>query len=271
MKNEAVKRPLIAAHRGAAGGNIPCNTLASFDAALRQGTDIIELDVSRSSDGKLFVFHPGKERVHLFTPLPISKMTAEEVDKLRYVNVDADPTQFGISTFDAALEHLKGRCVINVDKFYMFMPEITQTIRRHGMQDDVIVKTPDGEDWFRKVEEVAPDLPYMVMTRNDTFSEELLQRKLRYMGTEVLFAEDTSPLAQNGYVDHMHALGLKVWANAIVYYYRTVLSGGHNDDISVVGREDEGWGWLADRGYDIIQTDWPLACRLYLENRGKLR
>lgn len=260
-------RPLIAAHRGVAAGNIPCNTLAAFDAALRQGADIIELDITRSQDGKLFVFHPGKERMHLYCATPIKKMAAAEVEKLHFVNVDSDATQFTVSYFDDVLEHLRGRCQINVDKFYMYMPEITQTIRRHGMQEDVIVKTPEGEDWYRQVEEIAPDLPYMIMTHNDNFSEQLMKRPMRYLGAEVLFTDDRDRLASPEYVEWMHKNNLLIWANAIVYDYRTVLSGGHNDDISVVGREDEGWGWLADRGYDIIQTDWTLAMRLYLENR----
>ena len=66
--------PLIAAHRGVCGGNIPCNTIQAFDIALRQGADIIELDVTRSSDGKMFVFHPGKESIHLYSPRSITDL-----------------------------------------------------------------------------------------------------------------------------------------------------------------------------------------------------
>ena len=31
----------------------------------------------------------------------------------------------------------------------------------------------------------------------------------------------------------------------------------------------KGWGWLADRGFDIIQTDWALPLRMYLDETGK--
>jgi len=260
------KRPLIAAHRGVCGGNIPCNTLESFDIALRQGADIIELDVSRAADGSLFVFHPGMERITLYSPRPIAKMTADEVRAMYLVNGDSTLTDRKVSYFDDALEHLKGRCIINVDKFFFWMEEIAAVIRRHNMQDQVIVKTYGEGDAIEKAAQIAPDLPYMVITRKDDFSERLAKLPIRYMGTEVLFEKDTNELASPEYVEKMHKLGLKVWANAIVYNYRTVLSGGHNDDISIVGREDEGWGWLADRGYDIIQTDWTLPMRLYLEN-----
>lgn len=262
-----MKKPLIAAHRGVSGGNIPCNTIASYDIALSQGADIVELDVSRTADGKLFVFHPGMESAHLLSPKLLKDMTADEVSSLRYVNTDNTPTQFGISSLEDVLEHLKGKCLINVDKFFFWPGEIGKVIRSLGMQDQVIVKTGDDPALFDEVERVASDMPYMVITRSDTFSDTLLKRNLRYVGTEVLFAEDTSPLASPAYVDAMHAKGLKVWVNGIVYDYKAVLSGGHNDDISVTGHPDEGWGWLCDRGYDIIQTDWTLPLKLYMDQK----
>ena len=47
---------LLAAHRGYYGGNIPFNSHASFQIALNHDADIVELDVERSEDNKLFVF-----------------------------------------------------------------------------------------------------------------------------------------------------------------------------------------------------------------------
>ena len=32
------------------------------------------------------------------------------------------------------------------------------------------------------------------------------------------------------------------------------LAAGHDDDTSVLGHPEQGWGWLMDRGFDIIQT-----------------
>ena len=46
---------LIAAHRGVSGGNIPFNTIKAFEAALCQGADILETDITSRKDGKLFV------------------------------------------------------------------------------------------------------------------------------------------------------------------------------------------------------------------------
>ncbi len=264
------KRPLIAAHRGVCGGNIPCNTVEAFDIALRQGADIIELDLSRSSDGKFFVFHPGMERITLYSPLEIRQMTAAQTEQLHPVNADSTVTPYKVSCFDDVLEHLKGRCLINVDKFFYWPEEAAAVIRRHGMQDQVIVKTYDNEDAFQRVEQTAPDMPYMVITRKDTFSEQLNKRPMRYIGTEVLFKDENDPLASHEYIERMHAMGLKVWVNAIVYNYRTVLAGGHSDDVAMTNSEENGWGWLIDRGFDIIQTDWTLPLKLYMDRRQQV-
>jgi glycerophosphoryl diester phosphodiesterase len=48
--------PLVIAHRGASA-YAPENTIPAFELAVRQGADMIELDVQRSADGVLVVFH----------------------------------------------------------------------------------------------------------------------------------------------------------------------------------------------------------------------
>ena len=40
---------------------------------------------------------------------------------------------------------------------------------------------------------------------------------------------------------------------------------------TIVNDPADGWGRLADMGYDIIQTDWTGMLREYLEESGKMR
>lgn len=270
IREAAGKRILIAAHRGVSGGNIPCNTLQAYEIALRQGADIVEIDVAQSLDGELFVFHPGMEFPHLRSEKPLSALTAEEIRQLRFVNQDGTVTACGISPLDEVLELLKGRCLVNIDKFWTAMPAITAAVRRHGMEQQVIVKTAADERWFSMVEEIAPDLPYMPIIKNrDTVTNGLLRRGLSLLGAEVLFGTEEDETASPAYIQRMHENGLLLWANAIVYDYRAVLSAGHTDDISLTDDPQRGWGWLADRGYDIVQTDWTLPLRLYYEQTGR--
>ena len=84
----------------------------------------------------------------------------------------------------------------------------------------------------------------------------------------MLFASDGERLASREYVEWAHGLGLRLWVNSILYDYRVELAGGHSDDASLTGSPDIGWGWLIDRGFDIIQTDWPGMLRDYIVARG---
>ena len=266
------KKILLAAHRGVAGGNIPCNSRQAFQIALNQGADIIELDVESSLDGELFIQHPGMEKVHLRLADSIKNYPASVVKEFYLSNCDLTRTDQHIMRLEDALTMLKDKCIVNIDKFWEHPEEIAVLVRKLHMEDQVIIKTSNKPKYLDDVEKYAPDLPYMAIVKEeDTTYEEIRKRNIRYVGVEVVFAEETAPVAQKEYIDRMHSDGMLVWANGIVYNYKDVLAAGHNDDISLVEDPEKGWGWIADKGYDIIQTDFLLPCRQFLEQTGRRR
>lgn len=270
IQEAAKDHVLLAAHRGVAGGNIPCNTLQAFQIALNHGADIVEIDVSISADHQFFVFHPEIEPVHLLSPKFICDMTAEEVAQKRFVNQDGVATECPVSRLDDVLDFLKGKCIVNVDKFWTDIPGIAACIRRHGMQDQVIVKAPAEPEYLELLEKYAPDLPYMpLISRQDTITPELLKRKISFLGAEVLFYSDDDQTASEEYIASMHKRGLLLWVNSIIYDYREQIAAGHSDDVAITGNPDDSWGWLLDREFDMIQTDWILPLRLYIQSRGQ--
>ncbi len=262
------KAPLLAAHRGVSGGNIPCNTEAAFRAAIAQGADIVELDVSLSRGGSLFVFHPGMEPAHLGTKRLLCTRADRSVAQLRFRNFDHTKTTEPIMTLDDALELLKDRCLVNLDKFWSAPEAIAACVRRHGMQEQVLIKTGAGERDLKKVEAAAPDLPFLAIVREkDDVSERLLRRSLRFYGIEALFKTDDAPVVSDEHIAWLHKNGLCIWGNAIVYNYRDVIAAARTDDVSVTGDPDAGWGWFMDKGFDIVQTDWLLAAKTYYAKR----
>ena len=272
LVRDARQKTLLVAHRGISGGNIPCNTIAAFDAALADGADMIELDVSRSLDGTLYVFHGGCELAHLGLCRPLTDLTDAEIRVLRYLNCDLGVTEHPVYTFDDVLEHLKGRCYINCDKFWEHPREISDRIRAHGMMEQILVKTGPQKELFDVIEQYAPDVQYMVIVRENAeeIHRELLRRNINYMGQELLFTSEDSPLCAPSYLERLRNDRILSWCNTIVYNYRAVLSAGHNDDTALCGDPETGWGWVARRGFDFIQTDWPLMLREYLEKNGLL-
>lgn len=264
------KKVLIAAHRGTCGGNIPCNSIAAFQAALYAGADIIELDVERSADGELFVLHPGMEPVHLRMRDSIKTLPASALMHLRLSNCDLSRTEYGLIRLEDALTFLCGKCTIAIDKFKNNPEAIAALIHKLKMEDQVLIKTDYSETNIEAVEKYASDIPYLPFVRGGLeIHENLMRRNIRYAGLEALFETEESPAATKEFLACLHADGKLVWGNAIVYNYREVLSAGHTDDVSVTGNPELGWGWLADHGFDIIQTDFAYHCRSYLEQTGR--
>lgn len=268
--DKAKENIIIVAHRGAAGGNIPCNTITAYEIALRQGADMIEADVSCSADGELFLFHPGMEEEHLNQKIELGKMTFEEIKKLRYANYDKTPTQFGISSFDDFLEIFNDRCFINIDKFWDNPEKIYHAVKRHNMLDQVLVKSKISKNVLGVLENLCPELAFIpIVAEEHPMHEILMKRNINYIGAEVLFKKDDSPLAGEEFISMMHNDNKLVWVNSIIYDYKEQLSGGHSDDTAMTVSPDYGWGWLADRGFDFIQTDWTMMLIDYLKKSGK--
>lgn len=268
FRESAKDHVLIVAHRGSCGGNIPCNTMPAYEMALRLGADVLETDVSMSKDGTLYTFHPGCEMPHLRSEKFLWELTDKEIKDLRFVNQDQTYTQFGVQKFEETLENFKGRCYINVDKFWDHPAEIYRSIKRLDMIDQIVVKSAPSEEVFRVLEEIAPELQFMPIVKNtNDVHEQLKNRNINYLGAEVLFKEDSAPVASPEFLEMMHKDGKLVWANAIIYNYKSQLSAGHSDDTAVCGDYDGSWGWLAKHGFDFIQTDWVGPLVSYLKEK----
>lgn len=256
----------VVAHRGAAGSNIPCNTIPAFDIALKGGASILEMDLFKSTDGKIFIFHTGKEPYQLNKNIDLTKLDSEEIKKLRLINVDFNPTQWGINSFDDVLEHFKGRCILNLDRIGDCIPDVIKAVERHNMKDQVLLKHAPIPSVLKIIEEVAPDYMFMpIYMEEDNASEIIEKMNINYIGAELVFKTEESPVIQPEYIESMKKRGKTLWGNAVLYNYKIPLSAGHTDDVSMIDDPDKGWGWLVDHGFDIIQTDWTYQCCKYLK------
>ena len=271
IRERALRRKvLITAHRGMNGGNIPCNSIACYKIAHRYGADIIELDITASKDGELFMLHPGMEPVHLKQNLCIGDLDSKQVKEFFLYNQDITQTQYPIATLDETLEELAPLdCFINVDKFWDNPDLISKCIRRHGMADRILVKTGTDPKTLDKVEKYASDMQYMSCTKGGfAVHEDIKRRNINYVGVEALFNNDECENCSDEFIEMLHKENRVVWANAIVYDYKAVIASTHTDDESLLNNPDDGWGWFAKKGFDIIQTDWVSECDAYLREKG---
>ena len=265
---KAAGRPLLAAHRGVCGANIPCNSMAAYKIALDAKADVVEIDVAISKDGEYFVFHPGMENVFLGSDKPIKEMSAAEVDSLYLLNCDFARTSYKVPRLAEVLEFLKGKAYINVDKFWTDVEGISREIRKAGVERQVIVKTHTDKESLDRVAKYASDFMFMPVVKvKDEVTDSLIAKGVNVIGAEILFSSEDDDVISEAYVSSMHERGLLLWVNPIVYNEKKVITAGHTDDLALTKSADEGWGWLVDHGADILQTDWIIPLRNYLEER----
>lgn len=261
-------RPFLAAHRGICGANVPCNTMLAFQIAVEQGADIVEIDVAKSKDGKFFVFHPKMEPVFLKSEKLIAEMTADEVSQLFLYNQDDVITHYKVPTLEEVLTYLKGKVYINVDKFWTDVEGISKVIRKVGVERQVIVKTFTDEESLDSVVKYASDFMFMpLIKKKDEVTDMLREKGVNVIGAEILFESETEDVISDEYIQKMHDKGLLIWANAIIYDERAVISAYHTDDVAMEGNPDKGWGWLINKNVDIIQTDWLWAIKAYINSK----
>ena len=272
LRETAKEHRIIVCHRGVTGGNIPCNTLPAYKIALLEGADMLETDVSTTVDGELVIFHPRMEKDQLGAPdCDISKMPWDKVKELRYTNADNRATQFGLLKLDEFLEEFKGKCYINIDKFWGNPAGIYKAVKRHDMIDQVLVKSQINEEVIRVLEEVGPEIPFMPVVYEEVPAQlaELKHRNINYVGVEVVFEREDSELCSEQFLDKLRADGKLTWVNSLIYNTKKQLSGGHSDDTAFTVSMGYGWGWLAQKDFDLIQTDWPGHMIRYLKSTGQ--
>ena len=270
VKKVREKGILVAAHRGTKGANIIENTVDAFDCAIQNDADIVELDIVSSTDGVLYVFHDGNENRLLGTPKSIKEMTSAEIDACRYRNAYGKKTGFRVNRLDAVLAHLKGDVLINVDRCWDIFDSVIGMIRMHDMFDQVIMKCPPNEPNLRCILDSEAPIMFMAMVATQQELDMALALDLNLVAVEINFTSEQSPLLSEANIARLKERGILLWTNALSLKAGWTASAGHDDNVSITQNPDIGWGWLVDRGFDIIQTDWPMLLRRYLLSRREL-
>lgn len=262
------RRVMIAAHRGTSGANIIQNTIGAYENALLHGADILELDVIQTVDGDFFTFHNGQEPGLVGTDQDIRTMTTEQVRNLRFFNGMQERVKEPVNSFDDVLEHFKGKnCLINVDRSWFYWRDVIRAINRHGMKDQIILKSHAADEELKILAEEGPDIMYLPILRDPAVLDRVRRYKVNLYGAEVIFETEDHAFCSGEFIEGMHRDQKKLWVNALTLDDTTKLTAGHDDNSAILQDMDQAWGWLIDKGYDIIQTDWPLLLKTYINGR----
>lgn len=230
-------RPFVIAHRGASG-EAPENTMAAFDLAIRQGADVIELDVHVTADSALIVMHDfAVDRTTdghgLIKDLKLADVRSLDASARSSLATAAQQ----VPTLDEVLDWAHGRVPVAIEvksgpiRYAGIESKIAQRIAHHSMADEVVVISFDHSLLLR------------------------MKKVDRRIATGVLYAcapVEPSTLAMAAHADVL----LPHWAD---------LNGAMVEDAHECGLAISTWavdderdiGWVVSLGVDAVATNFP--------------
>ena len=257
---------LIAAHRGSWAGNIVQNTVGAYRAALQMGADLVETDISRTTDGTLYSFHDGAEHRVFCVKENIQTLDSARVDGMNPLNALERPTQRHIQRLSEVLEALDDGTLINVDRSWFWFEPVLEMLDRYPYAaKQCLIKAPLSA---RHVLETLNNHPVKYMFMPICYSMQDIREAMSYpelnvVGAELIAFTQQDELFGSDATRFLHENHLFAWVNTLVIgdIYDKPLYGGLDDDISVLENPQLGWGRLMDMGIDVLQTDWPAILR----------
>ncbi|WP_067142906.1 glycerophosphodiester phosphodiesterase family protein [Oceanivirga salmonicida] len=273
--DELIKKKtfLIVSHRGLYGANIIDNTLESVELAFRTGADIVEIDVIKSTDNILYAFHSNEEFKRFNKNIKLSEMSSKEIENLEYLNVLGNKTGKKVDKIEDILKFSKGKGLINLDRAWDNFDEVFKLVKKLNMEDEVIVKSPPNDEYISFLKNSDIKLMYMPILDDYKDIDKVIDEKINLVAVELLFKNSSDKIISNEYINKLKNKNIHIWANSIELGGIHKLQAGYSDDFSLFN-DGKGWEWLYERGFNIIQTDWPFLLYEFRNNKingGKIK
>ena len=262
------KKCLIAAHRGSWGGNITQNTVGAYKAALQMGADIVETDVTATTDGVLYSFHDGNEQRVFGVEKSIRQMDSKEVESYHPINTCNELTAARINHLTEVLDFLSHGELLNIDRAWNIIPQLLEVLDRYpNAKYQVVIKAPLKAKAAYEYLNAHP-VKYMFMPICYSFEDvesALSYPDLNVVGCEIIAFDEQMELFSDESIQRIHDRNLFVWVNAVTLGDVGVrpLYAKLDDDVSVLEDPSLGWGKLFEKKIDVMQTDWPALLYQY--------
>src|ERR1035437_4873932 len=270
LHNPQKKQVLLSSHR-CDWRNAPENSIAALNSSIKVGVDIDELDLKMTKDSVLIIMHDQTIDRTTTGKGKLQEYTLAEIQKFKLKNGLGRATDNTIPTFKNYLETAKGKILIDVDKGYVYFPQVIKLLKETGTLSQAIININD-KTTFDEVEarygKVPDDIILMpIVVYNDKVRAEAVAASyLRHKNTifQPVWKDDKYITDEN--LVQFSNKGYGIWFNSLW----ASLCGGHHDDRAVEqNKPDETWGWLIAHGATIIQTDRPSELLMYLKKQKR--
>lgn len=256
---------MVIAHRGD-WRNAPENSLQAIENCIAMGVDMVEIDVRMTRDSQLVIIHDETLDRTTTGQGRVADWTLDSLRTLYLRNGANHPTHHRIPTLAEAMRVAKGRILVNLDKCYGYFDRAYDILLETETANQVVMK---GKVPAAQVREEFGDyldkvffMP--IVDLNAPQAEAIIeeyQSTQRPVAFELIFTDESSPVLKQ--FPLLRRRGARVWVNTLW----ESLNAGYEDD-KALADPDATYGWLIDRGVNMIQTDRPQFLLDYLRERG---
>ncbi len=241
---------IVVSHRGD-HTHAPENTIQSFQNAINDSADYVEIDLRTTIDSQLIIMHDASVNRMTDGEGLIKDLTAEQIKKLK-VKDKAHPEwgEFDIPFFKGVMQLCKNKIYIYLDFKNADPSTVFKQIVELGMQKQIVVYI-NNQNQFYQWRKIAPTMPLMVSLPGNIKDTIGLNKFLQEVQPDILdgsFEQYT--------IEMIHDAEQKGYL---------VLP-----DIQSINERPELWDTAVQKGLHALQTDHPGALIDYLKAK-KLR
>lgn len=271
LKKKLEKHPfLIMAHRGFWGGNIIENTIESSALAFKAGSDIVEVDVCKTTDDRYYLFHDGNELKLFLNDKNFKEYTSKEIDSMPVYNSIGTISGTPIARLSDFLAWLPEDTFVNLDRSWDYWsdPNYFSLLKESGKEKQVILKSPVKKEHLDHFSKNGTGFYYVPIVKSKADCA-LVQSypDIDTIGLELIVTDEESELLDQVWLKELQEKGLLFVANAENLGENFNLFAGNNDDTAMFSEEK--WQPFVDAGMTIIQTDWPNFLHAFRESIKK--
>ncbi len=270
FKNAKDGKVLVAAHRGDYKHH-PENSISSILGAAAFGADIVEVDAWPTKDGHLVLMHDKTIDRTTNGKGKVAELTLAELKTFFLKDPNGKLTNEKIPTLEEALEALRGKCLVNIDKSEHNLAKCIEVCKKLGMENQVIMKGSKDPAKMKAIWDACDAKAYygpIVFNKKKEGNKKALEKLKRSIEifhpemVELVFLREDSSLISPEALAFAKKYDVRLWSNSILNH-----GAGHVDSKALVD-PDGNWGWLVNHGIGIIQTNEAEALLKYLRSKG---
>ena len=250
FKPTADQLPLLSAHRGGAARGFPENCIATFEATMRHGWSMLEIDLRTTRDGTVVLMHdPTLDRTTNGAG-PVKDHTLAELRQLRLKDRQGNLTDHRIPTLDDAMKWARGKTILVLDKKEVPVKQVVRIISEHRAEAYAMVMAYSIKE-ITECHALNPDIMMEVMLGGP-------ERFAEFDGSGVPWSNIIAFVGHTQAPDvdlcrRIRAKGASCMAGTSRNIDRQFL-GGRVTAIEPLRGE---YHALLERGVDVIETDIP--------------